>query len=64
MLNLDELKQILELVRQHDLSELEIEQEGTRIKIRKDASGGQPRLSSAADANISAITAASHGQSA
>ena len=40
MLNLDELKQILELVRQHDLSELEIEQEGTRIKIRKDASGG------------------------
>jgi len=34
------------------------------LVCRKDASGGQPRLSSAADANISAITAASHGQSA
>jgi acetyl-CoA carboxylase biotin carboxyl carrier protein len=39
MLNLDELKQILELVREHELSELEIEHEGTRVKIRKDAAG-------------------------
>jgi acetyl-CoA carboxylase biotin carboxyl carrier protein len=39
MLNLDQLRQILELVRQHDLTELEIEQEGMRVKIRKDGSG-------------------------
>jgi len=39
MFNLDELKQILDLVRQHELAELEIEHEGTRIKIRKDAIG-------------------------
>src|SRR6185295_13072334 len=39
MLNLDQLKQILDLVRQHELSELEIEQDGVRIKVRKDAHG-------------------------
>jgi acetyl-CoA carboxylase biotin carboxyl carrier protein len=36
-MDLDNLKQILELVRQHDLSEFEIEHEGLRLKIRKDA---------------------------
>jgi acetyl-CoA carboxylase biotin carboxyl carrier protein len=36
-MNLDELKQILDLVRQHDLSEFEIEHEGLRLKIRKGA---------------------------
>jgi acetyl-CoA carboxylase biotin carboxyl carrier protein len=38
-LDLDQLKQLLDLVREHDLSEFEIEQEGLRVKIRKDASG-------------------------
>ena len=36
-MDLDNLKQILELVRQHDLSEFEIEHEGLKLKIRKDA---------------------------
>jgi acetyl-CoA carboxylase biotin carboxyl carrier protein len=35
-MDLDNLKQILELVRQHDLSEFEIEHEGLKLKIRKD----------------------------
>ena len=39
-INVDQLKQILNLVREHDLSELEIEQEGLRVKVRKDAAGG------------------------
>jgi acetyl-CoA carboxylase biotin carboxyl carrier protein len=39
-INVDQLKQILDLVREHDLSELEIEQEGLRVKVRKDAAGG------------------------
>jgi acetyl-CoA carboxylase biotin carboxyl carrier protein len=39
IINLEQLKQILDLVREHELSELEIEQEGVRVKIRKDASG-------------------------
>jgi acetyl-CoA carboxylase biotin carboxyl carrier protein len=38
-INLEQLKQILDLVREHELSELEIENEGLRLKVRKDASG-------------------------
>ena len=40
IINLEQLKQILELVREHELSELEIEHEGLRLKVRKDAAGG------------------------
>ena len=36
---LEQLKQILDLVREHELSELEIEHEGLRLKVRKDAAG-------------------------
>ncbi len=40
IINVEQLKQILDLVREHDLSELEIEQDGLRVKVRKDAAGG------------------------
>jgi acetyl-CoA carboxylase biotin carboxyl carrier protein len=36
-MDLDTLKQILNLVREHELSELEVEQDGLRFKIRKDS---------------------------
>src|SRR4051794_19714696 len=36
-MDLDQLKRILELVREHEVSEFEIEQDGLRLKIRKDA---------------------------
>jgi len=36
-MDLDTLKQILDLVRAHELSELEVEQDGLRLKIRKDS---------------------------
>jgi acetyl-CoA carboxylase biotin carboxyl carrier protein len=39
-MDLDQIKQILELVRQHELAEFEIEHEGLRLKIRKDAVTG------------------------
>jgi acetyl-CoA carboxylase biotin carboxyl carrier protein len=39
-MDLDQLKQILDLVREHELSEFEIEHEGLRLKIRKDAVSG------------------------
>jgi acetyl-CoA carboxylase biotin carboxyl carrier protein len=39
LIDLDQLKQILDLLRDHDLSELEIEHDGLRLKIRKDAAG-------------------------
>jgi acetyl-CoA carboxylase biotin carboxyl carrier protein len=35
-MDLTQLKQILELVREHELSEFELEHEGMRLKIRKD----------------------------
>ena len=44
MINVDELKQILDLVRDHELSELELEAEGFKLRIRK---GGQEVFQSA-----------------
>jgi acetyl-CoA carboxylase biotin carboxyl carrier protein len=41
-MDIDQLKQILTLVREHGLSELEIEQAGTRIRVRKEFPGGAP----------------------
>jgi len=38
-MDLDQLKQILDLVREHELSEFEVEHEGLRLKVRKDAAG-------------------------
>ncbi len=38
-MDLDQLKQILDLVREHELSEFELEHEGLRVKIRKEANG-------------------------
>jgi acetyl-CoA carboxylase biotin carboxyl carrier protein len=60
-MDLDQLKQILTLVREHDLSEFEIEQEGLRLKIRKDPAGptmGLPAPTPAVPAVILAPTAA------
>jgi acetyl-CoA carboxylase biotin carboxyl carrier protein len=38
-MDLNQIKEILDLVREHELSEFEIEHEGLRLKIRKDANG-------------------------
>ena len=38
-MDLNQIKQILDLVREHDLSEFEIEHDGLRLKIRKDGHG-------------------------
>jgi acetyl-CoA carboxylase biotin carboxyl carrier protein len=38
-LDIDQLKQLLDLVREHELSEFEIEHDGLRVKIRKNALG-------------------------
>jgi acetyl-CoA carboxylase biotin carboxyl carrier protein len=39
-MNLEDVKQILELVKEHDLAEFELEREGLKIRVRKDARGG------------------------
>ncbi len=64
-MNLDELKKILELVREHQLSEFEIEHEGLRLKVRKDQATGavlavteSPRAPIAAPQAIAAGAAA------
>ena len=38
-MDLDQIKRILELVREHEVAEFELEQNGLRLKIRKDAGG-------------------------
>jgi acetyl-CoA carboxylase biotin carboxyl carrier protein len=38
-MNLDDIKQILELVREHDLAELEIERDGLKVRVRKNTAG-------------------------
>jgi acetyl-CoA carboxylase biotin carboxyl carrier protein len=38
-MDLDQLKQILDLVRAHEFSEFEVEQDGLRLRIRKDMQG-------------------------
>jgi acetyl-CoA carboxylase biotin carboxyl carrier protein len=38
-MDLDQIKQLLQLVREHELAEFEIEQEGLRLRIRKEPGG-------------------------
>jgi acetyl-CoA carboxylase biotin carboxyl carrier protein len=38
-MDLHQIRQILDLVREHELSEFEIEHDGLRLKIRKDSNG-------------------------
>ncbi|HEV8348539.1 MAG TPA: acetyl-CoA carboxylase biotin carboxyl carrier protein [Vicinamibacterales bacterium] len=38
-MDLEQLKQLLDLVREHELSEFEIEHDGLRVKIRKNVNG-------------------------
>jgi len=45
-MNLDELKDLLEVVRAHGLTEFELEREGFKIRIRRD--GATPGLAAAA----------------
>jgi acetyl-CoA carboxylase biotin carboxyl carrier protein len=39
-MDIEQLKQLLDLVREHELTEFEIEHEGMRVKIRKNAHDG------------------------
>ena len=38
-MDLDQLKEILNLVREHELAEFELEHDGLRLRVRKDAAG-------------------------
>ena len=41
-MNLDDIKKVLDLVREHDLAEFELEQDGLKVRVRK--SGGAVTL--------------------
>jgi len=49
-MDFDQLKQILDLVRDYGLSEFEIDHEGLRLKVRKDVAGVAPAASAAGSA--------------
>jgi acetyl-CoA carboxylase biotin carboxyl carrier protein len=50
-MDLDHIKQILDLVREHELAEFELEHDGLRIKVRRDANG-TPVISLPAAASV------------
>ena len=39
-MDLDEIKQILDMMRQHDLAEFELERDNIKIRLRKNSVGG------------------------
>ena len=64
-MDLNQIKQILDLVREHELSEFEIEHDGLRLKVRKDVNGAHivtlpasPTASVGAPAPAGAVPAA------
>jgi acetyl-CoA carboxylase biotin carboxyl carrier protein len=57
-MDLEQLKQILDLVRAHELSEFEVEQDGLKLKIRRNAAGVPVVTLPALAANASVAAAA------
>jgi acetyl-CoA carboxylase biotin carboxyl carrier protein len=53
-LDLEQLKKILDLVREHELAEFEIEHEGLRLKVRKDSTGTLTTVPATAHPNVQA----------
>jgi acetyl-CoA carboxylase biotin carboxyl carrier protein len=45
-MNLDDIRKILELVREHELAEFELERDGLKIRVRKEAGGPLTALTS------------------
>jgi acetyl-CoA carboxylase biotin carboxyl carrier protein len=40
--NMDELRELIELIRQHEFTEFELEREGFRVRFRRGAEAGEP----------------------
>jgi acetyl-CoA carboxylase biotin carboxyl carrier protein len=58
-LEFDDIERILELMRQHDLSEFELEREGLKLRVRKTNTGYVPVASQAPMASLAAPVAGS-----
>jgi acetyl-CoA carboxylase biotin carboxyl carrier protein len=63
-MDLDQLKQILDLVREHGLSELEVEQGGLKIRIRTNAAGNVVPVMPAPATVVAPVPATTAGQPA
>jgi acetyl-CoA carboxylase biotin carboxyl carrier protein len=58
-MDLDEIKQILDMMREHDLAEFELERDNVKLRLRKNASGQWPvPMPSAASAPSAGYAAA------
>ncbi len=57
-MDFDAIRQVLELVREHDLAELELEQDGLRLRVRKDAAPVYAAAPAAAPSPAAAAPAA------
>jgi acetyl-CoA carboxylase biotin carboxyl carrier protein len=55
--DLEQLKRILDLVREHELAEFEIEHEGLRLKVRKHSAGTTVTIPAAPPAGVPAAAA-------
>jgi acetyl-CoA carboxylase biotin carboxyl carrier protein len=58
MMNLDEIRQILDMVREHELAEFELEQDGVKLRLRK--GGLAPIVAQAPPALVAAPPAAAY----
>ena len=58
-MDLEQIKHLLNLVRDHELTEFEVEHEGLRLKIRKDAVGGAPAMPAQSHVAVAAAPPAS-----
>jgi acetyl-CoA carboxylase biotin carboxyl carrier protein len=57
-MNLDDIKQILDLVREHDLAEFELERDGLKVRIKKAGDPPAPLAPAAAPQSLPVAAAA------
>src|SRR4051812_16710199 len=56
-MDVEQLRQILDLVRQHDLSEFELEHDGLRLRIRKHPAGSVAGMPGEVSAHAASVPA-------
>jgi acetyl-CoA carboxylase biotin carboxyl carrier protein len=60
-MNFDEIKQILEMMRDHELSEFELERDNFKLRLRKNSAGQWTNVSAVPHAGFAAMPAAAPG---
>ena len=61
MMNFDDIKQILEMMREHDIAEFELERDNVKLRLRKNAAGHRSATPVAPQAHDApSVSAAAH----